>query len=730
MVYTYVINIIEANTLESNKNILNQAIQTLDEGLMNLDNSVKKLSIEPDFRLLWMKEMKDVGKLNYDFYNISKELDQYDLDGGLSSYYYIYFKKLGAIITPDNVYLDEQMFYNTDFRYERVEWSKWKSHLEENYFYQKTLPSTNVTIRGTDYKGVTYIQSVPVNAITTIPEGQICLFIDEQRIRELLEGVLGGKQGSFILSDYDKEVIFTSDDRAYEMLAIEETIREQAIIEGVVDTTIQGEEVFLFANELENMEWRVYFAIPKTAVFQEVRSLRIIIYIIFALTIALGGIGSLVWGYRKSKPLMKIINKLEQSVGLKEKTGNHYAAIEGAVDHLVDNKKRLKNQLEQQKVLIESSFIQSLVLGCFLSEEEVEKYRDNLNVQFPHSAYSVLIMKLNIDEEMDNLLYKLSKYKNHIGTYLDKINQYTYYICSMQQDKIVVLLNHNEMNEEVNTHVDCMTKELGSKIGCNLSLAIGSRYETLLDIYQSYNEAEYILENYNKPGRHIVKYSQQQHQENMFYYPLELENRLINLVVSGNKSEVRKTLQQIYEENFKIRNLSHMMQKQLIEEIYGTIIKVQNKSQILKDISIDKLYKSKEKGIEEFEEEINALIEVYCEYINEEKTNQYSELIDNVMKYIQQNYRKCELSLETVAHEFGFSPNYFSNLFKKYVGDTFVGYLTKMRMEEACKLLIEKNLNINEISIAVGYNNDQSFRRAFKRIVGCGPSEYKRMYKE
>jgi two-component system, response regulator YesN len=71
------------------------------------------------------------------------------------------------------------------------------------------------------------------------------------------------------------------------------------------------------------------------------------------------------------------------------------------------------------------------------------------------------------------------------------------------------------------------------------------------------------------------------------------------------------------------------------------------------------------------------------------------------------------------------TPSYFSNLFKKEKGVSYVEYLTGVRIEKAKKLLCEKDLKIHEVSNMVGYEDSNYFSRVFKKIVGISPVEYK-----
>ena len=59
---------------------------------------------------------------------------------------------------------------------------------------------------------------------------------------------------------------------------------------------------------------------------------------------------------------------------------------------------------------------------------------------------------------------------------------------------------------------------------------------------------------------------------------------------------------------------------------------------------------------------------------------------------------------------------------------TFGAWLTQRRIERAVQLLHESDAKIREIGAAVGYSESRSFRRVFRRRVGCSPTEYREAY--
>ena len=78
----------------------------------------------------------------------------------------------------------------------------------------------------------------------------------------------------------------------------------------------------------------------------------------------------------------------------------------------------------------------------------------------------------------------------------------------------------------------------------------------------------------------------------------------------------------------------------------------------------------------------------------------------------------------------GVSNSYFSTIFKKKTGKSFIGYLTDYRMDQASRLLIETNEKSYIIAKKVGYTDPNYFSYVFKRKFGVAPSKYRTEYAE
>ncbi len=101
-----------------------------------------------------------------------------------------------------------------------------------------------------------------------------------------------------------------------------------------------------------------------------------------------------------------------------------------------------------------------------------------------------------------------------------------------------------------------------------------------------------------------------------------------------------------------------------------------------------------------------------------------SDKINLVFQFIMKNYTE-EIYAQEIASKLNMSVASFSRYFKHHTRKTFSDYVTEIRIGHACRLLMENNYSISEISYQSGFDNLSNFYRHFKKIIGIIPKEYR-----
>lgn len=126
-----------------------------------------------------------------------------------------------------------------------------------------------------------------------------------------------------------------------------------------------------------------------------------------------------------------------------------------------------------------------------------------------------------------------------------------------------------------------------------------------------------------------------------------------------------------------------------------------------------------------------TLLEMFAQYLSERgnqllahEPEQSSLLLKKIEAYLADN-QNGSVSTKELAQRLHLSPCYFCKLFKKQTGLTFTEYRRRARVEKAKRLLLDPHRRVSEVAFDAGFDSIPYFNRAFRRFVGCSPSEYR-----
>lgn len=122
------------------------------------------------------------------------------------------------------------------------------------------------------------------------------------------------------------------------------------------------------------------------------------------------------------------------------------------------------------------------------------------------------------------------------------------------------------------------------------------------------------------------------------------------------------------------------------------------------------------------------ILSAYPGELSSQETSQYKSArqIAEACIYISQNCSN-PLTLENVSLSLGISKSYFAHLFKNYTKMTFIDFLTTERIKKSESLFINSQKKIIDIAFECGFTSISSFNRAFKKIKGISPTEFRKI---
>lgn len=211
----------------------------------------------------------------------------------------------------------------------------------------------------------------------------------------------------------------------------------------------------------------------------------------------------------------------------------------------------------------------------------------------------------------------------------------------------------------------------------------------------------------------------------------KLDRRIVErFLKTGLKSEVSHFVDE-YFQNFGERNMeSFLFRQYVIMDVYFAAVALLEELGYEAGELVERCGDVQEM-IADFspadrnKEYLQKVLEVTIDLREAVSQKKYHSLLEEAKNYIRQHFVDEDISLNAVAASVSLSPNHFSSIFSQEAGQTFVEYLTAVRMERAKELLRTTSMKSAEIAYAVGYKDAHYFSYLFKKTQKCTPRQFR-----
>lgn len=212
-------------------------------------------------------------------------------------------------------------------------------------------------------------------------------------------------------------------------------------------------------------------------------------------------------------------------------------------------------------------------------------------------------------------------------------------------------------------------------------------------------------------------------------YPLHKEKELLGRVRLGDRTGAREILNDILGEIFLYNagNLDIIKARVLELVVVLSRAAVEGGARLEKMLGLNYERLTGILTIATFDElcmAIRDILDSMLDNVYESRNVKNADTLGTVLRFIRENFYR-PITLEDTARSVFLSPFYLSHSLKDELGITFIEYLTRVRMEEAKKLLSDKSLSMQAVAEAVGYDDASYFSKVFKKNVGVTPNKYR-----
>lgn len=413
-----------------------------------------------------------------------------------------------------------------------------------------------------------------------------------------------------------------------------------------------------------------------------------------------------------------------------------------------------KFQREMQAYEKNSSrdFFETLVGGS-MDMMEVYKRAEKLGLDIVAEAYNVLIFTMNCDEDFSGQRDEYSSWEaeslellenffaGHSSAMLFRSNIFSYGVLLKGQRETI--------EENTRACVDEIRKILSRQDGRReWFLAVGQSVERLSQIQKSYHTASRAFSQRYLYDENILYYDEMETMEHPGGQAETEDNAYLQKVDVNalNPAILQKFLSnglQEETENFVKDYFYAIGQEPMESLVFRNYVILNVRFSVISFIKglgcdtnemesadTEEVLAESGKNMESAIAYAKKMISQAIEIRDQNSGNKNRSILKTAVDFIDSHYMDEEISLNTVANVANVSSNHFSALFSQNMGQTFIEYLTTLRMNKAKELLRCTGMRSSEIAGEIGYKDAHYFSYLFKKTQGMTPSDYRKAREE
>lgn len=404
------------------------------------------------------------------------------------------------------------------------------------------------------------------------------------------------------------------------------------------------------------------------------------------------------------------------------------------------NEGKINKWMDSNRLLMNEQFMEDLNnKALFSKKQSIEEINQRYFTELGNYVYWCAIIQLN----GLNGIMEASFAEDFLSTlkkYIDQDNGENErpVMSRIGYHQILLLLESDqEKMSSVNTVLEHILGEalrMGSKYsGLKVAVAVGKPVRldsTVACLEETLDSARVALNKRFTDGYGLILLAENKNSAENTAIDADQLKGLGKALRSTSESEITQQINGIYDavksEGFKNPDIYITAAYKINEELYQYLrlfSSAEGLQQKLKEQLEKRIIEAT--GIEELKK---LLVQHVCEnmeqMIGDSKSN-LSPAIRTAKIFIANNYKQ-DIGLSDVAGVVNLSSVYFSGLFKKEIGENFVDYLNRVRIDAAKVLLKNVRNNIGEIAEQCGFSDTRYFAKIFKRSVGITPSDYRK----
>jgi len=581
-----------------------------------------------------------------------------------------------------------------------------------------------ILVNGTKERIISYIVPIPYGS--TKPYGAVMFMIKEKNFLEYSRYMAGYERGSLLVISPDKRIIAAHKE---DHITVENRIDQlpsHALRGAFSIEQINGEDYYQAVMESSGSGWNYVMLNPvkdeigpmTSAVEQWIRTMLMIL--------VLGGVLIFAALYYNYSPIRKLVQLAEHYWGKAEDKINDLELVRTFMHRAVETNRQLDERMNENRHVIKQHMLLELLKGEIESLEEWNLEAEEAGIPFNRDFICVLTVEYGEHNNKQKQMLQMEIEKrmtNDIQGYCRD---------TLDGQRLIVILAVNPAGDQLEHWLKELHYDLQNQSFKQLVIGVGNTYEGLQHAGRSWIEASTAVDYKLIKGSNKVIYFKELGLEetDSFHYPKQSIDRLQLLIKQGQTDKVSETITKITQEISQSRTtlvIARCYCYDLITAIKNTVHELTLEHPEL-HIEFPDIW-----SLMDFTtvEELSSLMIDACvnltTTIEQAIPHKKDQMINEMTQYVHKHGTQYHFSIQQMADDFNVSTSYLSRYYKEKTGSTLSDLLNQIRIDEAKKLLLERDWPVKDIIQQVGYADPSSFTRKFKALVGLTPGEYRRL---
>lgn len=651
---------------------------------------------------------------------------------------FIYLANTDEVITS-TIRMSANKFFDIIYEFDGQSLADLKSNMLLPYHFHEYLPAQNLRQynSATTLRVIPYMQSLPIRNFEN-PSAQLMLILDESSLFARAEALHNGTQSDVYVLNKNGTVMYSSPNAA--IIDFEKLQGTQTLVN--LDNVI--------VNRLVSTDtgWQYLLTTPYSLYYKDTFTTLLFVFGVFAIYLVVGIFLVKRLALRSYRPV-KDIQDLLANAGSKLPVGhNEFEVIKYALLSQMKAHSELDNMLAAQQPAMLRDCVSQLIHGQIRDFAAAKKRIERLGVSIQGEDFLCVIAELDIDSpyfldsdiSSEESLSLARLIVQNVGSELvDARFTCQYLDLSAAKCLFIVNLSKDDMLDATQEAAQIFQNLLDFTINhfkLNVLFGISQVEKGLEGLPVCYDEAQKALE-YTRyhAASDIVLFENMLERSEDYYYPAEIEQQLYEYLRSGNASEARELLNRLFDTNLHSRQLSSAAAHSFLYQLTATLQRIMNSNSlahgetvVFDQEMVDKILKSS--GVEHSCIRLHDLAQQIANTQQVRPLGKTEKLVEQIAEYINEHNDDAWLDLNNLSQQFNVTPQYISNIFKKYRNDNIKNYIAKRKLSNAKTLLETTDLPVREIAEKLGYANEIGIIRLFKKYSGMTPGDWRSRHKK